>query len=294
LKKTGCLLAISLVSLSASANPNSIVGDGLLWVGDFGRGIYTIDPITGQSVKRLDVNVGSTVINDLAFDPTSGLLYGISGGGLYGTPNTLFTVNLTSPSLAVTYLGIVSTPTLGSNSISGIAFVGGSLIASEWTGNALADKLFTINLSDLSYSNVRPVSSPANYNIADLTSVGQTSIVASLQASPVGIFSVNSVTGSASNLTTLSTPATNFGPAYSASSGNFYTGDSNRNVWEINATTYATHLVGAVPILGGGIAGLEYVSTASPVPEASQAALLFTGLAFLAAYVRSTRRRGEA
>ncbi len=294
MKKTSCLLALSLISLNVLANPTSVVGDGLLWVGDFGRGIYTIDPTTGQSAKRLDVNVGSTVINDLAFNSSSGLLYGVSGGGLYGTPNTLFTIDLTSPSLAVTYLGIVSTPTQGSNSISGIAFVGENLIASEWTGNALADKLFTINLNDLSYSNVRPISSPANYNIADLTSFGQSSSVVSLQATPVGIFAVDPATGSASNLTTLSTPATNFGLAYSPGSSNFYTGDTNRNVWEVNATTYATRLVGTVAILSGGIAGLEYVSIASPVPEVSQGALLLTGLTLLGAYLRNLRRRGEA
>lgn len=294
MNKSSYLAALSLISLNAFADPISVVGNGLLWVGDFGRGIYTIDPATGQSVKRLDVNVGSTVINDLAFDRTSGLLYGISGGALYGTPNTLFTIDLTLPSLPVTYLGVVSTPTQGANAIAGIAFIGGSLIAAEWTGNSLADNIFTINLSGLSYSNVRPILAPANYNVADLTSFGQISNVASLQATPVGIFSVNPANGVASNLTTISTPVTNFGLAYSAASGNFYTGDSNRNVWEVNATTYSTRLVGSVVIPAGGIAGLEYVSTASPVPEVGQGALLFAGLAFLSAFIRGARRRGEA
>lgn len=292
MKKTLICFAIAVASLNASANTSAIVGDGLIWVGDFGRGIYTFDPANGQSIKRLDVTVGSTVINDLAFDSSSGLLYGISGGALFGSPNTLFTIDLTSTSLPVTLLGVVSTPTVGSNSISGLAFVNGRLIASEWTGTGLNDKLFEINLTTLSYSNVVNVSSPANYNVADLASFGQG--LASLQGSPVNIYGVNSANGAVAIITALSTPVVNNALAYASNLGMFYTGDSNRNVWETNATTFTTRLIGAVNIPAGGIAGMEYVSTAAPIPEPSQTMLLIAGIALLAAHLRRTNRRGEA
>lgn len=292
MKKTIICFAIAVATFNATANISAVVGDGLLWVGDFGRGIYSFDPVTGQSIKRLDVTVGSTVINDLAFDASSGLLYGISGSALFGSPNTLFTIDLTSPSLPVNLLGVVSTPTVGSNSISGIAFVNGRLIASEWTGTNLNDKLFEINLTTLSNSNIVNVSTPANYNVADLASFGQG--LASLQGSPVNIFSVDSASGTVASIAALSTPVVNNALAYAGNLGMFYTGDSNRNVWETNATTFTTRLVGAVSIPAGGIAGMEYVSTAAPIPEPSQAILLLAGIAFFAARFRSTHRRGEA
>jgi PEP-CTERM motif len=291
-KNTLTCFAIAIASFNAAANTAPIVGDGLLWVSDFGRGIYTLDPATGQSIKRLDVTVGSTVINDLAFDSASGLLYGISGGALFGSPNTLFTINLTLPSLPVSLFGVVSTPSIGANSISGLAFVNGRLIASEWTGTGLSDKLFEINLTSLAYSNVVNVASPANFNVADLASFGQG--LASVQGSPVNIFNVNSASGAVAVITTLSTPVVNNALAYASDRGMFYTGDSNRNVWETNATTLTTRLVGAVSIPAGGIAGMEYVSTAAPVPEPSQTMLLLAGIAVLATYLRRAHRRGEA
>ena len=261
---------------SAAAVPQ-IQGQGLLWIGDFGRGIYTVDPSSGAATKRLDVNVGSSVINDLAFDTRSGLLYGISGGALFGTPNTLFTIDLKSPSLTLKLLGTVKPPDASASAIDGLAFVDGALIGVEWNGQANA--VFTIDTHTLAVSNTHYLHSPMNYNINDLASSGSAAAPFGLQGLPVNLFTFAPGSGAVSVIGHPGTTDFQYGLAYAADRNKFYTAGSDRTVWEIDPVTLATRSIGT-PSGSGGIAGLEYVPI-TVVPEPATAALLALGLAGL-------------
>lgn len=278
------VLFLLIVGLGSVAHAG-VIGEGLLWGGDIGLGIYTIDPSSGVATKRLDVTGASRTINDLAFDRNSGFLYGISGGSLYNRPNTLFTIDLNSTALAVSLLGTVVPPDPGAASISGLTFVNGTLLASQWNGQLNA--IFSIDTTNLSVSDVYYLPSPANFNIVDLASPYHAGIPVALQANS-RLFDVALPTGPVSLLGNPSITGNQWGLAYAQDRNRFYSTGSDRMLWEIDPLTASPRAVATMQIQSGNIYGLEYVPFAA-VPEPSS--LVIWSLMGVCGFVSQRRRR---
>jgi hypothetical protein len=264
--KSAVLVLTLLIGVGLSEElRGGVVGAGMLWAGSSGRSIYTIDPTSGTATKMLDIPVGTSFINDLAFESNSGLLYGISGGLLFGRPNTLFTVNLNSPALEVNLLGTVNPPDASANYISGLAFVDGNLIASQSNGQRNA--LFNINRTDLSVSNVYYLPSPVNFNLTDLASPYNPGKPLALKASsPYSVFEVSLPNGPISILgNSPNVGGFHDGIAYSQERNLIYTVVGS-TLAVINPLNFATQTL-AIQNATFSINGIEYVPQTSIVPE---------------------------
>ena len=208
----------------------------------------------------------------------------MSGGALFGTPNTLFTIDLTTPALTTRLLGTLLIPdSIATSSVAGLAFSGGRLYATEriGTGSAtLSDKLFTVDLTTLAFANVVNLAAPANYNVGDLASDGEQGPLFSLQALPVNVFRVDPSSGATTLVGRPITTDFQYGLAYSASRQAFFSGGSDGAIWRLDANTFAAQQIGT-SLNSVAIAGMEYV-TLTAVPEPASWLLLGCGLAALA------------
>ena len=173
-----CFLA--LVLLTASRGSAAVWGK--LWAGSNGD-VFAIDPDTGHQELLLDVSDTpgiSRQLGDFAFDPDSRQVYGVSGGSLFRTPVTMFTIDPYAAELEATLLGTLELPHTSGKQVTGLAFTDGTLYAVE--NNALDDHLFSIDPLTLAIGDVYAMPRPANYNVTDLAVGGRPGELYALQA----------------------------------------------------------------------------------------------------------------
>jgi hypothetical protein len=235
----------------------------MLWAGDRARGVYTINPDTGTVTKVLSLPATtgiSSAINDLAFDSRSGLMYRISGGALFNEPNTLFTIDLKSPSLTVNLLGTVIPPHPSAASISGLTFDDiGTLYAVE--SYELDNRLFTIDPGTLAVGRVYDLPSPAHYNIADLARSRHSGRITAVKALPYELFEIDVPGGRISSHHTGSSISYVYGLAYAADRDRRYVSYMNTSDYSGVVCEIGRDSAGVVRVICGHtrvFSGLEY------------------------------------
>lgn len=246
--------------------------------------LYTVNPATAQTTLIGPVKVGasSVTITALAFHPTSGVLYGVTGNE-YSPSRQLVTIDLTTA--AATSLGTIGTTS--SQIANDITFAAnGELFG--WTSRG--GPLVSLNLTNAARTVIGSAANGTSSNGLSFTPDGTLYLIG---PTANGLFTVDPITGALTSAAALTNVPVNFGGVNglaSDSNGLLYaTGNnSGHQLVTIDRVTGLMTTMGTLPFEADALA---FQMTAIPEPSAYVAVIGFAAMA-VAAWRRSRSRRG--
>jgi len=258
----GAPALVALVGLAGQANASILYGATSAGHGE----LYILNPATGGALTDVGpLNDGAATnysVTGLAFDPTSGLLYG-STGGVSGTK--LLTINPATATVTV-----VGSYGAASATMTDLAFdPSGNLYGVSSSGGA---NLYSINKATAAATEVGASGISFTEGGGLAISSGDVFYAAPI---PGDYGTYNSTTGTYTQITAPATPAGGGSYAALAFDGNTLYGDNL-----ITSPNGVTHLVtidpttGTVTDIGPSITHLDALAVSVPAPEPSAITLL--------------------
>jgi hypothetical protein len=266
-------MRLILAALLLLVAPRALLAQTVLYVASGGgnlSSLYTVDPLTAQATLVGPVLLNGTTqltITALAFQPGTGVLFGVSGSE-YSPSRQLLTINPTTAHASS--LGTIGTTS--SQNVSDITFAAdGTLYGWTTRGGPL------VSLDPVNAARTL-IGSTANGTQGNGLAFNPSGTL--YVAGPTGpgdLYTVNRTTGAITSVATLSNVPLNFGSNINAMASDaqgllYVTGrDSGHQLATINPATGVMTSVGTLPFEADALAF-------SPIPEPSVIGLLAAGL----------------